>query len=412
MSIRTRHIKVGGVLYTSDTGNRSLLADFARDLKARGWKVGGVVQEVLRTADGIREGVDIVDIHSGEHIPISRPTNESMTSGTCTLDRGALADSTAPLRNAIDRNVDLIVVEKFGEREQEGSGLADEILEAVAQGIPTLVSVPASALEDWNAFSGGMSDLLPSTPEALWRWWGAQNMCRELSYGVSDGPVERIVIGLNWTLVQGPDGVGLAQSPRKGTPGCNSLPDSGVLADKSLRELAELANSWNPFETAIGIAAINAATNTAAKIDQLKTTNENGLDVFKDVDGPVSIVGRFPYLDDRLPDANIIERKPKDGEFPEHAFGELIGNAEAAIITASTLVNHSLANIMAAARNTRVALVGPGVPLDPALHSHGIEVLSGLLIEDAEGAARAVAEGAGAKALKKFGREITLRAPE
>lgn len=411
MSIRTRHIKVGGVLYTHDTGNRSLLSDFARELKRRGWKVGGVVQEVLNAPDGTREGVDIVDIHSGDRIAISRPTNESMTSGTCTLDRGALADSTAPLRDAIARNVDLLVVEKFGEREQDGSGLADEILEAVAQGIPTPVSVPAEALEDWNAFSGGMSDLLPSTPEALWRWWGPQNMLRELAHSVEGGPVERIVIGLNWTLIQGPNGVGLAQSPRKGSPGCNSLPDSGVLEGKGLKDLAQLATSWNPFETAIGIAAINAYTNTQEKIEKLNHSSENGLDVFKGVDGPVSIVGRFPYLDDRLPDANIIERKPKDGEFPEHAFGELIGNAEAAIITSSTLIDHSLANIMAAARNTRVALVGPGVPLDPALHSHGIEILSGLLIEDADGAARAVAEGAGAKTLKKFGREITLRAP-
>jgi len=412
MSTRTRHIKVGGVLYTRETGNRSLLSDFARTIKERGWKVGGVVQEVLEAADGTREGVDIVDIHSGDRIPISRPTNESMSSGTCTLDRGALADSTAPLRDAIKRNVDLMIVEKFGEREQDGSGLADEILQAVVQGIPTLVSVPSEALEGWNAFSGGMSDLLPSTPEALWRWWGPQNLYRELAHSVEDGPVERIVIGLNWTLVQGPNGVGLAQSPRKGTPGCNSLPDSASLPDKGLKELAQLATSWNPFETAIGIAAINAFTNTESKIAALKTTGENGLDVFKDVDGPVSIVGRFPYLDDRLPEAKIIERQPKAGEFPEPAFGELIGNAEAAIITAATLVDHSLANIMAAARNTRVALVGPGVPLNPWLHDHGIEVLSGLLIEDADGAARAVAEGAGAKRLKTFGREITLRATD
>lgn len=406
--VASKHIRIGGVLYTRETEHRTILRDFAEEVSRRGWQVGGVVQELIFDENGERVGVDVVEIDTGEHIAISRPTADTMAAKTCTLDRSALTDATSPLRRAVDKRVDLMVVEKFGEQEQDGSGLADEILAAVVEGIPTLVAVPAEALERWNTFSGGMGDLLASDSQALWRWWGPHNLYRELANSVEDAPVKRVVLGMNWTLVEGPHGCGLAQTPSKDTPGCKSLPQAGSFSGKSLKELARLATSWNPFETAVGIAAVNAHCN---RFD-LKGSQENGLDMFGDVDGPVAVVGRFPGIAERLPGAKVIEKAPQDGEYPEQAAEKLISDSEAAVITASTLVNRSLPNLLSSGRNTRIALVGPGTPLTPDLHAHGIEILSGLVIIDTDGAAQAVAEGGGAKALKKFGRYTTLRAPE
>ena len=59
---------------------------------------------------------------------------------------------------------------------------------------------------------------------------------------------------------------------------------------------------------------------------------------------------------------------------------------------------------------TRVALVGPGTPLAPALHAYGIESLSGLIIEDPAAAAKLIAEGGSVSALKRLGRQVTLTA--
>ncbi|MCW9034361.1 MAG: DUF2478 domain-containing protein [Rhodospirillales bacterium] len=407
MSTSNKHIRIGGVLYTHETTHRSILGDFANEIARRGWKIGGVVQELLFDDKGERIGVDAVEVDTGTRYPISRPTEESKVSKTCTLDRAALTDATTPLRNALNNEVDLMVVEKFGEQEREGSGLADDILSAVADGIPTLVAVPASEVEKWNEFSGYMGDLLPSNIQDLWRWWGPHKLYRELANSVIDAPVKRVVLGLNWTLVEGPNGCGLAQSPSKDTPGCKSLPHAGSFAGNSLRELAELATSWNPFETAIGIAAVNAHWNRY----DLKGSDENGLDSLKGVDGPIAVVGRFPGISERLPGANVIERSPQDGEYPEQAAENLIGESEGAIITASTLVNRSLPNLLSAGRNTKICLVGPGTPLAPDLHVHGIDTLSGLVITDPDGAAQAVAEGGGAKALKKFGNFVTLKEP-
>ena len=53
----------------------------------------------------------------------------------------------------------------------------------------------------------------------------------------------------------------------------------------------------------------------------------------------------------------------------------------------------------------------PGAPLTGRLFSYGIEVSSGLIAKDVEGLARMVAEGGGAKDLKRFGRQATVRKP-
>ncbi len=164
-------VRAAAVLYTPDTKAEFVLAGFADELKARGLSVGGLVQEFLTDGNGERIGLDAIEVDTGQRIPINRPTESDKVNGVCSLDRSALTESTGALRRAIANRVDLLVVEKFGEQEQNGGGLADEILAAMAEGIPTLVLVPAAALETWNAFSGGMADLLPCSPEAVRRWF-------------------------------------------------------------------------------------------------------------------------------------------------------------------------------------------------------------------------------------------------
>ncbi len=164
-------IRAAAVLYTPETTAEFVLARFAEELKSQGLKVGGLVQEFLTDDEGNRIGLDAIEVDTGIRIPINRPTESDKINGVCSLDRSALTESTGALRRAIADKVDLIVVEKFGEQEQNGSGLADEILSAMSEGIPTLVLVPAIALEEWNKFSGGMTDLLPCSPEAVRRWW-------------------------------------------------------------------------------------------------------------------------------------------------------------------------------------------------------------------------------------------------
>ena len=164
-------IRAAAVVFGRGNTAEFVLAGFAEELKSQGLKVGGLVQEFLYDENHDRIGLDAIEIDTGKRIPINRPTESDMINGVCSLDRSALAESTEALRRAIDNKFDLIIVEKFGEQEQGGKGLADESLAAMAEGIPTLVLVPASALEQWNAFSGGMADQIPCSAEALQDWW-------------------------------------------------------------------------------------------------------------------------------------------------------------------------------------------------------------------------------------------------
>ncbi|MCW8835446.1 MAG: DUF2478 domain-containing protein [Rhodospirillales bacterium] len=399
----TGAIKLGAVLYTSETARRGVLREFAEELKARGWRVGGIVQEPVRAEEGRKGGIDAIALDTGERIPINRPTRKSMDSGTCTLDNAALTESTAALRRAVAASADLLVVEKFGDQEQKGGGMADEILQAAVAGIPTLVMVPAIALERWLAFTGGTGDLIAADRDALWRWWGADNLYTELARAVPATAIKRVVVGLNWTLVEGPDGCGLAQTPPRGKQGCRTL--SAAAAGRDLRQMAALATSWDPFEAALGIAAINAHHNKPT----LAGGDDNGLDAMSDTDGTIAVVGRFPGIAERLPGALVIEREPAEGEYPEAAAVSVLGRCQGAIITSSSLVNRTLPGLLKAASAAKVALVGPGTPLAPGLFAYGADILSGLVIEDTDGAAQAVSEGCGARALRKFGRMLTLK---
>lgn len=168
-------IRAAAVIYTPETTQASILAAFASELKTQGFKVGGLIQKPHFDAAGVKDGIDAIAVDSGEHIPLKRPTQSDYVNGVCSLDHAALTESTGALRRAIDNRYDLMVVEKFGEQEQKGAGLADEILAAMAEGIPVLILVPQSGLEQWQRFSGGLADLLPYEPEAVRRWWETIN---------------------------------------------------------------------------------------------------------------------------------------------------------------------------------------------------------------------------------------------
>ncbi|MBE0532479.1 MAG: DUF2478 domain-containing protein [Rhodospirillales bacterium] len=393
-----------GVVYTAATREAPLLADFAADLAARGWRVGGLVQRTVRGPDGFKQKIVATELDTGRKVTLATYKGDRTKESACGFDTAALAEATGAVRRAVAERMDLIVIEKFSRQETDGEGLLDEILGAMAEGIPTLTLVSAETLEDWTRFTGGLAQLVPAERRALWRWWGPHRLYRDLELGVGGGTARNVVIGLNWVLVEGPHGCGLAQTPERGTAGCRSSADAGPLVGRPLRELAARIHSWDPLEAAVGLAAVNAFYNRR----DLEAVADNGLDSLPTGEAPVTVVGRFPGLAERLPGARVIERLPEAGEYPPTAARWLLAASERAVITASALVDHGLPDLLAAAGEARVALVGPSTPLTPRLFPYGIERLCGLVVEDAKGAARAVAEGASMRALKPYGRMAAL----
>jgi nucleoside-triphosphatase THEP1 len=164
-------IYLAGAMYRSREREIGLLQRFADELKTQGWRVGGIVQEFVINTDGSSGGIDAVDLDSGQHIAINRPTKASLETKSCSLDTQALAQTSNAIERAIEHQMDLILVEKYGEQEQQGQGLATDILRAVSEGIPTLVAVPDGVRDRWGKFTGDMGDEIPYTIEAFRAWW-------------------------------------------------------------------------------------------------------------------------------------------------------------------------------------------------------------------------------------------------
>ncbi len=396
-----------GVIYTAATREAPLLADFAADLAARGWRVGGLVQRTFRGPDGFKQKIVATELDTGRKVTLAVYKGDRTKESACGFDTAALAEATGAVRRAVAERMDIIIIEKFSRQETDGEGLLDEILGAMAEGIPTLTLVSAEVLEDWTRFTGGLAQLVPAERKALWRWWGPHRLYRDLELGVGRGNARNVVVGFNWVLVEGPNGCGLAQTPDRGTAGSRRVADAARLAGRPLRELAAKVHSWEPVEAAIGLAAINAFYNRY----DLEAPAGNGLDAVAG-EAPLAVIGRFPDLATRLPGARVIERQPRDGEYPDTAAGWLLPESERVVATASSLVNHSLPGLIAAAPHLRIALVGPSTPLTPRLHAYGLDTLAGMVVTDPKGAARAVAEGGSVKTLKDYARMAMLRDPE
>ncbi len=221
---------------------------------------------------------------------------------------------------------------------------------------------------------------------------------------IDDQEIKRVIIGINWTLVETALGCGLAHTPRRDDPGCQTISTAGKLTDLKLNETAELILSENPMEVAIGMAAINASYNQY----DLEASDKNGLDAFTDIDGPVTVIGRFPGLTERIRDLRVIEKEPREGEYGEQDAAKLLPESAGVIITSSALVNGSAGQLLELSKNTRVCMVGPSTPFAPGLFELGVDYLAGTIVTNVEGMAIAVAQGGAVKALKPYGIFKTL----
>lgn len=215
----------------------------------------------------------------------------------------------------------------------------------------------------------------------------------------------QLVVGINWTLAEGPNGVGLAQTPARNTPGCKALMDAGNFEGRPLKQLAGLFSSENPFERTIAHAAANAHWNRFDTVGK----SENGLDLIKgDGDGTV-LIGRFPGLEERLPKAKVIERDPGPDDYPVSATADLLPQATHLLITGSAIINGSITELLSLAPQAHTIVLGPSTPLCHKLFDWGIDELAGLVVENIPKTITALSQGGGVKPLKKYGKLTSIQ---
>jgi len=387
-------VKPGVVVHDPGQPVDGLLAEFALTIRSRGFQVAGFVQGNHHGHADKTQPIELLDLASGQRSTMEREAGLN--------DLPWFTATQSSLRQAMKNDADLMVVSRFSALEKASTELKARVEDGISDGMPVLTSIASSCLGKWRAFAGPRGTMIEPELDALWRWWGADRLYRDLTLGVAHSEVLRLICGPRWLMIEGPDGAGLAYLPKFPK---SLLPRLDAMRQMSLRQLAEYSQSWDPLEMAVGIAAINAHYN---RFD-LAATRGNGTRAFQGENGRVIVVGAFPGLKATLPNALVIESEPRDGEYPTAAIDTLMPGCAAAVVTSSALINRSLPRILTGAWGARVALIGPATPMTPRLYDYGVELLGGLVVRDPAGLAAAVEGGALPRDFDRFGHYAHIR---
>jgi len=226
----------------------------------------------------------------------------------------------------------------------------------------------------------------------------------------ADSPVREVRVGLFQTAVLA-DRCGLAStlSQSHTCHGHAAMRDAGLLSERSARQLAYLARSGVPLESAVGVAALNALLDT----DEANCVEVNaGSLLLERARGKrVALIGHFPFVPDLRQAArqlSVLEIDPREGDLEAGEAERVIPEADVVAITGSSLVNRTFDGLLKLCHpDSFVAILGPSTPLSPLLFDHGVDALSGTLVTNPELVLRCIEEGATYRQIRGV-RRVTL----
>lgn len=141
-----------------------VIEDVAERLAAAGLRLAGLVQSNPVPDGRDRCDMTLRDLASGRDIKISQDLGKD--SRACRLDPGALETAVGWVQASLQGDVDALVLNKFGKREQEGAGLRPVIAQAVAMGLPVVVGLRSDNRAAWQAFCCGAGEIRPASAAA------------------------------------------------------------------------------------------------------------------------------------------------------------------------------------------------------------------------------------------------------
>jgi len=199
-------------------------------------------------------------------------------------------------------------------------------------------------------------------------------------------------VGLHWTAVASKY-TGMAHTYKSGE--AQSIPDGGALSKKTLKALCQLALSDNTLEASVGCATVNSLLEPRGRKGNIETQ-------FKKLarGKVVSVIGRFPFNDDVRKLASrcyILEINPIGEELPSTMADDVLPKCDLNIITATTLINHTLDHLLKLGSGGKNIVLGPTTPFSEVLFEKGADILAGVKVKDTLALASTITQG-----VKKF----------
>ena len=210
----------------------------------------------------------------------------------------------------------------------------------------------------------------------------------------TDATVTGTLCGQCWSAVETADSFGMAMTtPVDTAPRMLAKDYDGM----SLAELAVASKSWNLTEAGFGMAAVNAYYNTPERLELLQAYEPfekyctDGLDLQNKHIGVVGHLNMPVSISRQAASVRILERSPREGDYPDSACDWLLPQCDVVIITASTLVNKTLPHLLELCKNAYTILAGPTCPMCPALLDLGLDRLAGLVITERDATKQKIA---------------------
>ncbi len=201
----------------------------------------------------------------------------------------------------------------------------------------------------------------------------------EEALGKPDLGVMSTCCGAHMVAVRNESGAGLCSRPPGSCLNHNFEPEPAA----SVHGLINNLNYQNTINASWGLAAINSLLNREIPGIEIKV-QELIFSLGKNKN--VAIIGHFPFVEkigDNFKNFWVLEFSPREKDFPEKMKTYILPRADLVAITATSLLNNTLGEIMNLARKNAVKiLLGPSTPMATCLLNMGIDYLGGTLVND------------------------------
>lgn len=224
-----------------------------------------------------------------------------------------------------------------------------------------------------------------------------------LDYANLQVEIERVMVGLDWTLVQA-GATGIAATVARGQ--WQRSPDA-PLVGRSLAEVALWLRKWERQQAVIGLAAVNAAINSEADmiyqegaLFRGRNALDNALEWFlPHIQGSkVALLGQQnPFI--RHQSQIELTHLPGSNGSVHPAAEVMLGKAEWVFVPGQAVADKTLPRILELARDAKIVLYGPQVPWLEEWHGFGIDYLVGSQIDHSTILYSTIAEGGGIESL-------------
>lgn len=226
-----------------------------------------------------------------------------------------------------------------------------------------------------------------------------------------DARIEDVSVGIFWTFVRTQYGSAISATAHRwieDPPGA-IIPGAGSLVGRHVHEICEYYDLAALPARALANTAVAASFSpdqmTGFRYEDKAQTLLASLCAGSEKSKHIALIGHFHFADalrelGHTLDIYELEHRCGAGDIPNSQIPERLPSADIVVMTSSTLITHATEDILSCCRpDAFKMIVGPTVPIHPALWEFGFDAICGNVIIDADQVARAVREGGNHKQL-------------